>query len=139
MDAEMMMKFVDAQVEAEKAKDAANRGHMTLGHLIDVLALLPPDMTIVTDQGSSLGNPNSYRGYYEQLSFIPIERPRLVSDVLMEARAADGETYMGYRGGEYRMSRGTWIWLAEYGRGGRPIVGIEMRDGAAVILTAEGD
>ena len=64
--------------------------------------------------------PHSYRGFYDELAFEPAENVTIGS-MLECARAANGETYNGYKGGCYKMGEYTNVWLAERGSTGEPI------------------
>ncbi len=89
---------------------------MTLGELIT--ALKKEDSNKIVPLG--FGNPHSYRGYYEDLSFEPIKNIT-VGRMLSEAESALGKTFQGYKGGDYTMSEYTSIWLAEWGDCGEGI------------------
>jgi hypothetical protein len=92
-------------------------GHAKLGDVISHLESLPADM--VVEHG--FGDPHSYRGYYEDLSFEPIDNTT-VGEMLAHARSAVGKTFTGYKGGDYVMDLDTDCWLAECGSTGIPIV-----------------
>ena len=83
---------------------------MTLGQLIERLKDENPKKIL------RLGfrNPHSYRGYYDQLAFEP-KQLIMVEDMLKDAQSALGKTFEGYKGGEFKMSEHTDVWLAEYG------------------------
>lgn len=68
------------------------------------------------------GRPMSYRGYYDQLAFEPVEDARL-GDMLQYARNALGATYTGYKGGDYTMDEFTDCWIAEYGTSQGDLIG----------------
>lgn len=51
-------------------------------------------------------NPHSYRGYYEELSFEPLENAK-ISEMLKCAKESLGNTYEGYKGGEFTMTEYT--------------------------------
>lgn len=86
---------------------------MTLGELIAMLSRHDPNKVV----RCGFGAPHSYRGYYEQLAFEPMERVR-VGDMLADATSALGATFEGYKGGEYRMDEETDCWLAFWGMSG---------------------
>lgn len=92
---------------------------MNLGELIDTLASYPPDLELPV----GLGNPHSYRGDYECVAFEP-KYNISVGLSLINARSALGETFTGYKGGEYFMSEDTKCYIAEWGSTGKAIVGI---------------
>ena len=64
--------------------------------------------------------PHSYRGFYDELAFVPAENVTIGS-MLECAREALGKTYTGYKGGCYKMGEYTNVWLAEWGSTGEPI------------------
>lgn len=108
---------------------------MRLGGLIDTLAALPQDAPIQWDHGGHVGYLRSYRGYYEQLALGSDDKARMVADVFADARAADGETFDGYKGGSYAMSRDTPVWAAEWGdTSDYGIAGARMENGVAVLV-----
>jgi hypothetical protein len=72
------------------------------------------------------GRPHSYRGYYEQLAFSPVENTT-VGDMLNAAKTAMGKTFTGYKGGEYEMGEWTECNLAEYGSCGETIGPVLLR------------
>lgn len=88
-----------------------------LGQLIEYLKSRPSDE--VWSRGFM--NPHSYRGYYEELAFEPAENTS-VAEMLAAARGALGEVFEGYKGGDYKMTLHTGVWLASYGLCGIPIV-----------------
>lgn len=95
----------------------SNAGNATLGEIIKHLEGLPRDQSVA----EGFGNPHSYRGYYEDLAFEPVENTT-VGEMLDAAREALGQTFGGYKGGDYHMDEGTDCWLAEYGCTGVPIM-----------------
>lgn len=92
---------------------------MTLGKLIDALASIPPDKEI-----DGFGDQHSYRGYYSDLAFELTGEKMPASKGLELAWACMGETFEGYKGGEYVMHRDTPIWIANYGRSGKKMMAI---------------
>jgi hypothetical protein len=50
-------------------------------------------------------------------------------------RAAIGEVFEGYKGGDFQMGRNTPVWLASYGCSGEKIMAI--RDDGALELAAD--
>lgn len=130
---DLIMQAVSGQV----ARESQAAGQLTLGHFIDLLTLLPQEVECRFDVGGAPAYSHSYRGFYEQLAFDAHSATATVADVLKEARSAVGRIMEGYKGGEYRMGRGTWVWCAEYGCSGRRIVGLDMIEGVAIVNTAE--
>lgn len=81
---------------------------MNLGQLIDMLEMMP-DKTRVVPKGFK--NPHSWRGVYAELAFEPANNVS-IDDMLKAAHAANGATYCGWKGGDYRMDRDTEIHLS---------------------------
>jgi hypothetical protein len=92
---------------------------MTLGKMIDRLAAMQPDAMI-----DGLENPHSYRGYYSDLAFERRAEKITVKDALTMCRAAMGEVFEGYKGGDFQMGRNTPLWVASYGDCGDKIMAI---------------
>lgn len=84
--------------------------------LIEQLEQLPQDKILPF----GFGKPMSYRGYYEELAFEPIQEAK-VSDMLDYAKSAMGATFTGYKGGEFTMGEMTDCYIAEYGCSGDKI------------------
>lgn len=83
---------------------------MCLKDLISWLEKQNPDHVVP----HGFANPHSYRGDYYDLAFEPKENARL-GDMLTEAKAALGQTFDGYKGGEFTMGEYTNCWISEYG------------------------
>lgn len=83
---------------------------LTLGQVIERLARLSPDLLCKP----AFGEPDSWRGDYASIAFEPRESAT-VREMLSCARAADGATFTGYKGGNYRMTLNTQCYVAEYG------------------------
>ncbi|MDR0532523.1 MAG: hypothetical protein LBH01_01055 [Verrucomicrobiales bacterium] len=79
----------------------------------------------VLEQG--FGNPHSYRGNYAELAFEP-RAGVSIGDMLAAARSAVGAVFQGYKGGHYRMSELTQVWLASRSECGEPVTatGLEV-------------
>ena len=91
---------------------------MTLGELIE--ALEKADQSLVVPIGFC--NPHSYRGYYDELAFEPMENVSVAS-MLAAAKSALGETYRGWKGGDFRMDKYTPVWLSREGEGDMELTG----------------
>lgn len=81
-----------------------------LSELIEFLEQLPKDHIV----RYGFGEPDSYRGYYEDVAFKPVENTT-IGDMLEHARSALGKTFSGYKGGDFLMNEDTDCWIAEYG------------------------
>ena len=112
---------------------------------------------------------SSYRGYYSDLaieldsymdnpgydpsltyswdeprSYKAIRMPQnhvtTVGPLLKNLSDAVGQTFEGYKGGDYRMSRLTPMWVSNYGdAAGLMVTGVEMVGSVVVITTANED
>lgn len=114
---------------AEHKKDRA-KTQMTLGGLIDRLQELDQSMQM---EGIYAGH--SYRGYYSDLAFERCES-REVGGVLDAIKACMGETFEGYKGGDFDMGRNTPVWIANYGSCGTRIMAVND-DGSIVTADEE--
>lgn len=95
---------------------------MTLGKLIEELSALDPDRQV-----TGLGSLRSYRGYYSDLSFDPdIKQAETVGELLVRCRAAMGEVFTGYKGGDFTMGKTTPLWVAEYGCTGERLMSLNI-------------
>lgn len=81
-----------------------------LKDLIEWLEKQSPDAVVP----HGFGEPMSYRGYYDELAFEPVESTTF-GEMLTHARNALGATFTGYKGGDYKMGEYTPCWIAEYG------------------------
>lgn len=98
-------------------RDARSSYHLTLGQLIEKLKKLDPD-TFVTVDGidSEIINPHSYRGYYEDLALETEDGgTTTVKSLLKILEMSLNTTFQGYKGGDYKMSADTPLWLSPYG------------------------
>lgn len=89
---------------------------MRLGELIEYLENI--DQHLVVKKGFC--NPHSYRGHYEELAFQPTENIT-VGRMLEFAKSALGNTYTGYKGGNFKMDEYTDCYIANYGECGETI------------------
>lgn len=89
---------------------------MILKDLIEFLEKHPEEKRVKT----GFGNPHSYRGHYYELAFEVIENTT-VGEMLESAKSALGETYQGYKGGNFQMNEYTDCHLAKYGCCGEEI------------------
>lgn len=95
------------------------KNYFGLGDLIARLDA-EPDKTRLVAFG--FARPHSYRGYYEQLAFEPRENVT-VQSMLDAARSALGQTFTGYKGGEYVMDEDADCWIAFRGCSGGDKIG----------------
>lgn len=91
---------------------------VNLGDIIDAFAKLDPDTILPI----GLHEPHSFRGDYMDLAFEPCTDAK-VADILDVLRSAVGETFQGYKGGDYSMDRYSQVWVAPYGSSGADCIG----------------
>lgn len=84
--------------------------HIRLKDLIEELEELDQEGIIPF----GFDKPDSYRGYYSEVAFQPMECAR-VGDMLEHAKSALGKTFEGYKSGKYTMEEYTDCYIAEYG------------------------
>ena len=92
---------------------------MTLGGMIDQLESMSPEKEI-----KGLGELDSYRGYYSDLAFEPITEGVTADNLLAKCKAAMGQVFTGYKGGDFVMGALTPLWIACYGSCGDKILAI---------------
>lgn len=93
---------------------------MKLKELIRMLKKADPNIVVA----KGFGEGDSYRGYYEQLAFEPVENTT-IGQMLKFAEASVDQMYMGYKGGSYVMTLETDVWLAKYSESG-PEIDVSM-------------
>jgi len=109
-----MVNGMSAQWTRERAET-----QMTLGKLIAALEVMPDDTHV-----ANLCEPDSYRGYYSDLYFERHDGTRPVSELLAECKAAMGQVFTGYKGGDYMMGALTPLWIATYGCVGQKLMAV---------------
>lgn len=124
---------LQATIDRMSARNQRERAEtqMTLGKLIATLDAMPADAQV-----ANLRDPDSYRGYYSDLYFKHKQGTRPASELLTDCRAAMGQVFDGYKGGEYVMGALTPLWIAEYGICGKKLMAVHS---GGEIETAEDD
>ena len=138
-----LTEFMERSRIAGIAAAKANGGWI-VGELLDALKPLDGDVQVVVDVPGDdsarrgLGNPHSYRGYYDRLALEPTEHPTTVQQLRIMLRGSCDEVFTGYKGGDFRMTRETLLHVASYGSCGRAVVGLADGDTRwqVVVLTA---
>ena len=103
--------------ENEKLRREAE--NYNLGNLIDDLKKYPKDASIEIKPFNLYPTGlTSYRGYYEDLAITYNDGNKKLNcgELLKLCEGAIGKKFIGYKGGEFEMSRRTVLWLAPYGR-----------------------
>ena len=118
----------------DRASQERARYHLTLGGLIKKLK---PHKGKGKGLTVALGDPGSYRGYYVDLAFASTETP--LDDLLARAERCVGETFEGYKGGDFRMSESTPLWVASYGDCGEALMDVLFEEGedSAEVVTMD--
>ena len=92
-------------------------GGLTLGKLIDLLKTQEPQQSVIFDFGGVTPTGiDSYRGFYEDLAigFSDDEVHMTVGAFTTLLKGAVNKVFTGYKGGEYRMTRRSSLWVANY-------------------------
>lgn len=99
---------------------------ITLGELITKLETCPSEWPLYFDFCAMVPDGlDSFRGYYDQLAvgFRECGGTELtVGEFLDEAKRAVGATFQGYKGGDYRMDKATFIWVSNYGHSSNTVI-----------------
>lgn len=132
-DIEAIFNAIMQSADAERSKY-----HLTLGGAISALAGINPDLPVSFSSGGAPGRPHSYRGYYSDLSFSPDENST-VGDFLTSCRASLGQTFQGYKGGDFIMKDDTPLWTASSGNTGLAIIGVSVTADGVSLITKQVD
>lgn len=116
-------------------------GPMTLGELSDALRGLPRTERMVYFDWCRIGvgSFSSYRGYYDHLALSWEDSPRTtLADLLAKIADANGGTFQGWKGGEYRMTSDTPVWVGRPGEStGFGIVGVTDDEWCIKLITKD--
>lgn len=122
------------------ARDTRSQYQMTLGGMIAALDKMPADMPIEYENGGHPTDPHSYRGYYSDLSFETGEGASTVAKISAVLKSALGETFMGYKGGDFPMDEDTPLWSSTYGTSsGKALMDIDVVNNRAIIRIKQVD
>lgn len=120
------------EIEQKKLARRIATGQLTIQQIIDKCESLP-DLPVIIASDSILkysgkypDGTDSYRGYYNELAIDIGDKVITLSSFLSEIKASLHHCYSGYKGGDYYMSKDTFVWLAEYGELSRIII-IDVR------------
>lgn len=127
---------------AAKADALSDKPIITLGELTAKLEAFDGSLELAVQYGNTMlayDEVGSYRGYYTDLAIEPrAEVTGTVADALADLHDANGETFTGYKGGDYYMNNRTLVWVAHYGEAsGIGVTGVELVDGVVVITSAD--
>lgn len=133
---------VNALIAAERGKTFSAGLQWNLGQMIDACTAFGPDRDsteVVFDFcGAAPAGIDSWRGSYAELALsYGFDRFAHLGGFVQLLRSADGATFEGYKGGEYRMSRATPVWVANWGNSGNTgVVGVRDLSYQIIIETA---
>ena len=112
-----MKALIDGMNAHSQRERAATQ--LTLGALIAALEKMPADAQV-----ANLRDPDSYRGYYDDLYFERHDGTRPAAELLVECNAAMGQVFTGYKGGDFVMGALTPLWVASYGTTGDKLMAL---------------
>jgi hypothetical protein len=125
MDIQKLVDAMNAQAQMERAQT-----QVTLGELVLSLKKADPSLPVTVNGGGSIGNPHSYRGYYCDIAFERTLDRATVAEVLAIVEPCLGQTFQGYKGGDFAMGKSTPVFIANYGDCGLAMTNAEVCDGA---------
>jgi len=105
-----------ANIHLEGLAEVRSDYHVTLGELIEKLKEVPETLQVLFEDGTYIGEFDSYRGYYSDLAISQGENPVEAKDLLenLENKVLD-KIFQGYKGGDITMSANKPLWRSEYG------------------------
>lgn len=92
-------------------------GHLTIGELLQKAEGLPNIPVVISSgeenyyNGMGVLGAGSYRGFYNELAIHPASSISNTKKLISDLRYSLRVTHVGYRGGEYSMSEGTFVWV----------------------------
>ncbi len=138
------LSLISQAVDAEIDEMCRKAGQISLGELEKTLELFDKSTPVRFDFDLALfpQRLSSYRGYCR---FIAIEAGAMeteggeqcnVGNLLSKVQAAIGMTFVGYKGGEFTMTRLTPVWASNYSvASGVGLVGVELVDNIVILKT----
>lgn len=136
------IELIMSAVNADIRRKADERGQLGIGELAALLRATPPDKVVIADAPNGPVTVSrdvmSYRGYYDQLAIEP-DGQTTAGALATALSEAIGESFQGYKGGDYSMSRNTPVWLSRHGdASGYAVTGVvEAEDAVILNITKE--
>ena len=142
--------YVDKVMKEERTKRFSESDQMSLGQIIAELDKLAQkqkkikekyghEARIVFDfENLYPTNIDSWRGSYSELAleFACNGEPMEFSAFLKMLKNAVGQTFLGYKGGEFVMTEDTPVWVANYGNcGNTAVVGVVDNEYEIILMT----
>lgn len=110
------------EVFIRPARPEPSTSGITLGELIDQVRALPTEIRYFKH---APGCPHSYRMDPSALAFELHSQKDVTAAAFLERIAeCDGEIFEAYKGGEMKMGRQSFVYLASHGAPGDPILGV---------------
>ncbi len=149
LDEKAIQKMFDNEVEAKRAETMKTSEQLMLTELIAKLMVAEdPNLPIVFDSGEQWPmGVDSWRGSYRELAieYTNEEEKLTVAGLLGMLVGAIGETFQGYKGGDYLVGKNTPLWVASYGHAQgfksnengdyQAVVSVEVRPHEVAIIT----
>ncbi len=139
------MKIEGIMKMAEEMRLREQRRVLGIEDLVRLLYLQDQEKSIYFDflGFRPTGKVDSYRGYYSDLAIEfsnGSDSDCTVGELAKVLDNAIGETYEGYKGGEYIMNEDTKVWVSNYGESsGTAIVGVRDDDWRVLLITEQED
>lgn len=133
-------------VSVARAEELKNLPILSLGEIIAKLEAIQEsekerdeEPWVRFDFGSLVPTKlDSWRGVYAELAigYEDVKNWPSLSSILAEFKSAEGKTFTGYKGGDFKMGRGTPVWVANYGDSGNTaIVSVENGGYEVIFVT----
>ena len=132
-----MQAMFDKMVNDAREKTFAESSQLTLGEIISKVESIIDFRTKNQDPPGTAEEPivyfdfvntyptclDSWRGAYKELAFDFChghgkEKPMPISEFLRVLKDTIGQTFTGYKGGDFTMDESTPVWVANYGESG---------------------
>lgn len=132
----MLEHMLDAAKIAWSEKLKA-KGCMSLGELIDALKKFDSKKPVFMSDDNHPAKIDSYRGSYDQLAISTDGQESFgtVGEFVDALESCVGDTFMGYKGGDFVMDRSTPVNFAKWGECGPQVVMVDDQGWCVVIQT----
>lgn len=108
--------LISSVVDAPTEDGFDYEGAMSLGMVLAHLKSLPPSAKVPT-----FCDAHSYRGYYECIGVQPTNETTTVAESIDFFKSINGQTYFGWKGGEFYMQLVSRVFIASEGSCGKPM------------------
>lgn len=131
---------INAYMAQARKESLANSDQLTLGELILKLDAIPnKEASLVFDFGYFYPTcVDSWRGAYEELAlnYQDTGSSLNVHEFLVVLKQAIGDTFTGYKGGDFKMNKHTPLWVSNYGHSNNTaVVDILDKNYQVIIIT----